>query len=97
VADKHDGTVTYVAADVIEIVGVGGNVDTRGVVGKRGPAVPSIIPMAEAGHLGKVIPEVLPNVPITADPVRKDRRQLRVYTTPFSPPGTVLRSAVIDG
>jgi hypothetical protein len=49
--DQNHLTVTYMVADVIEIVGVRRNVDAAQVTGRRRPPVTSVIPMAKPRDL----------------------------------------------
>src|SRR5207249_1993449 len=77
VPDENDRPVAHLAANVIEVVGVGKDVDPIRIARGGRPSVPPIMPVAKIRQGRKVVPQVLPDVPVAADAVAEYRREGR--------------------
>jgi hypothetical protein len=75
-ANEHDGAVANVAAHLAEIAGMRWDVNTLWVDRCCGTTVSSIVPMTQLAYIEEIIPQVLPNVPVAADPVAENRRDV---------------------
>src|SRR5947209_2521592 len=73
VPDQNDPPVSKVTADLAQVARMRCYLNTLWVNRGRGTTVTTIVPMSQPGHMGKVIPQIHPDVSIAADSVAENR------------------------